>query len=388
MAFPNPFKREPTSTPSSSAPRVEPHFEGNGAAAPENNDSPWTVSPDDGRFGTNTQPPLSVPPSVPPQQPAKPAADVPPVTTPSAATPRVEEPAPQKEPLTKPAQDEPRAPQAPQAAPSPERKEEPAKKSFFASWGKTKSAESATVPSDQELLIRQKTRNRLVGAAALLMAAVIIAPLFLDKEEALEEPKVSTEVPAVADAQRVEVPMEATAPQTADAQNANQKDDNQEATKPAATPQAGGAVASVNVSPAMVSEQNTQSDAAARVQAAVSAQKAKVERAAAEERQKAQQAQQAQQAKKPATEEAAPSAAAPSEKGYFVQVLAIGNEAKADAAVKRMRDHGLPAYKMKVQGRNLWRVRVGVFKSREQANSAIGKLALIGYTEKLSPEQQ
>ena len=117
----------------------------------------------------------------------------------------------------------------------------------------------------------------------------------------------------------------------------------------------------------------------------MSAQKAKVERAAAEERQKAQQT---QQAKKPAAEEAAPSAAAPSEKGYFVQVLAIGNEAKADAAVKRMRDHGLPAYKMKVQGRNLWRVRVGVFKSREQANSAIGKLALIGYTDKLSPEQQ
>ena len=385
MAFPNPFKREPTSTPSSSTSRVEPHFEGNGTPAPENNDSPWTVSPDDGRFGTSAQPPLSVPASVPPQQSAKPAADVPPVTTPSATTPHVEELAPVREPLTKAVEEEPRAPQTPQASPAPEQKTEPAKKPFFASWGKTKSEEHGIVPSDQELLLRQKTRNRLVGAAALLMAAVIIAPLFLDSEEALEEPKVSTEVPAVTEAQRVEVPMEATAPKTADAQSADQKDDNQEATKPAATPQAGGAVARVNVSPDMVSDQNTQPDATARVQAAVSAQKAKVERAAAEERQKAQQT---QQAKKPAAEEAAPSAAAPSEKGYFVQVLAIGNEAKADAAVKRMRDHGLPAYKMKVQGRNLWRVRVGVFKSREQANSAIGKLALIGYTDKLSPEQQ
>ena len=121
----------------------------------------------------------------------------------------------------------------------------------------------------------------------------------------------------------------------------------------------------------------------------MTAQKAKAEKAAEEARAAAAakaKAEKAAQEAKAKAESAAP--AAPTGKGFFVQVGAFGSEAKANEVVKRIRASDLPAYTMKVKGRNLWRVRVGVFKSREQAVSAIGRLALMGYHQKLSPEQQ
>ena len=441
MAFPNPFKREPTVNPSPTEPRVEPSFGGSGPAAPTTDDSPWAMAPDDARFATpRDDNRYSAAPQ--PSAPASMAGDVPSI---DRQEPRMNFGGEARQEVRYDGMQGMRADPRPTEAPAPEAVASAPKKSFFSGWKnpfvkkktdaagatpegqpaqpapeaqpqpmpsrepltrqsfRTTSADAAANPqraaisTDQALIARQKTRNRLVGAAALLMAAVIIAPLFLDSEKALDGPKVSTNIPPVTESQRVEVPIDAAPAKTdtadANANNANgnvKEEELQDNNQPASTPQAGGAVARVNVppqaapapAPVQQAAPAQQPDAAARAQAAVAAQKAKAERAAAEERQKAQQAKAAEKADSKAD------AAAANAKGYFVQVLAIGNEGKADAAVKRMRDHGLPAYKMKVQGRNLWRVRVGPFKTRDQAMSAIGKLTLIGYTEKLAPEQQ
>ena len=52
--------------------------------------------------------------------------------------------------------------------------------------------------------------------------------------------------------------------------------------------------------------------------------------------------------------------------------------------MKQLASQGLPAYKTPVQkqGATLWRVRVGLYKTRDEARGVQGTIALGGFTGK------
>ena len=71
----------------------------------------------------------------------------------------------------------------------------------------------------------------------------------------------------------------------------------------------------------------------------------------------------------------------PTGKGWYVQVLATGNEEAAERTVRKMALLGLPAYKTK-EGGNLWKVRAGLYGTRKEAEGAIGTIVLNGVAQK------
>lgn len=72
----------------------------------------------------------------------------------------------------------------------------------------------------------------------------------------------------------------------------------------------------------------------------------------------------------------APAAAAPSGTGFAIQVAALQKREEADVIVKRLVGKGYPAYVVvPVQGApNMYRVRVGKFKERREADTVAARL--------------
>ncbi|MGE0448668.1 MAG: SPOR domain-containing protein [Vicinamibacterales bacterium] len=70
----------------------------------------------------------------------------------------------------------------------------------------------------------------------------------------------------------------------------------------------------------------------------------------------------------PATE------AAPPRSGYAVQVAAVDGRTEADKMVKRLVDKGYAAYFEQPKGTRLYRVRVGTFQTRREAQAVATKL--------------
>ena len=71
----------------------------------------------------------------------------------------------------------------------------------------------------------------------------------------------------------------------------------------------------------------------------------------------------------------------PSGKGYTVQVAAFKKEKDADNLVKKLKGRGYDAYRTltKIEGRGIWfRVRVGKYKNRSEAQWAANKLKKSG----------
>lgn len=415
MAFPNPFKKEPSS---SSAPRVEPRVEPRLGAGDAQDDSPWvshdepTVNPgaslhserNDGprlgavptietesteTFSLRKEEPLTVPTQTE-------AVDDTPEPTPKttlaslwAKLTHKDKRTPAEEPVTETVTPEvgERVTRTPSDAPkSVEHMGAPGTYGIVGSDVpppsptpiQTKRAKP--IPSDQELLARQKTRNRLVGAAALLMAAVIIAPLFLDSEKAIDEAKVSTTIPPVTDAQRVEVPLEKPAETTTTVGAPTTSDPAPVLTGSAAVNSDTGALP-LATPPATSTTQPATNVAPAPTPAPSAPEKVKEEPKKVADTPKPEKV--AKTPEKPEKTEATATG-----KGFYVQVVAVSGESRANAVLKKLHDNGLPAYKMKVDGKNIWRIRVGLFKTRQEAQSAIGKLVLLGYHDKLSPEMQ
>ncbi|MEI3012990.1 MAG: SPOR domain-containing protein [Sutterella seckii] len=222
------------------------------------------------------------------------------------------------------------------------------------------------VPTDAEILARRRTKHRLVGAAAILMAVVVAAPFILDSDPPIDDSGMKNV--------RMEIPKEtetSTAINTADAQKKPEK-------------------AEVNVSDTTMGSRGSTAQAnlarEAQTKAAPPSAK-KTPEASAPKKADAAPEKKAEPAKKPAPEAARktqPKSAGitpPSGKGWYVQVLATGNEEAAERTVRKMALLGLPAYKTK-EGGNLWKVRAGLYGTRNEAESAIGTIVLNGVAQK------
>ena len=73
--------------------------------------------------------------------------------------------------------------------------------------------------------------------------------------------------------------------------------------------------------------------------------------------------------------------APPTGKGWYVQVVATSNEAAAERTVKKLALLGLPAYRTN-EGGALWKVRVGLYAEKSEAEGVRGTIMLNGIAQK------
>lgn len=394
MQFPNPFKKEKPAEQAAEAPRIEPQLGGEGGEP-----SPWDVREDPPAFNVvGEEKPLveperaaePVPESVqtPVYSPAAPAASADPVAPAPESAPRgslfVEPKAPQPAAKIEPRLAPRAADAAPEtrlvigeigSAPSPEAPRRPApepeaaapagdeeptgkKRLRMPAFGfmKRKAAPLSDeveddVPDEEILVQRQRTRYRLVGAAALMLGVIVVSPLLLDREQDVKPP-VSTEIPAVPE----------TARRTLNALPGSSGDvdvtDN-------------GAAAEQSTSRANLANEARQP---VKTEPAPKAEAAKPAPAPA-----------ARPEPKKAEEKPAKKSFATDGKGFYVQVLATSSERNAEKLVRELSAKGYPAYKVSVSQKagTLWRVRVGNYATRDEARGVQGTLVLDGHTGQL-----
>lgn len=394
MQFPNPFKKEKPAEQAAEAPRIEPQLGGEGGEP-----SPWDVREDPPAFNVvGEEKPLveperaaePVPESVqtPVYSPAAPAASADPVAPAPESAPRgslfVEPKAPQPAVKIEPRLAPRAADAAPEtrlvigeigSAPSPEAPRRPApepeaaapagdeeptgkKRLRMPAFGfmKRKAAPLSDeveddVPDEEILVQRQRTRYRLVGAAALMLGVIVVSPLLLDREQDVKPP-VSTEIPAV--------------PETA-------------RTTLNALPGSSGDV-DVTDNGAAAEQSTSRANLANEARQPV-----KTEPAPKAEAAKPAPAPAARPEPKKAEEKPAKKSFATDGKGFYVQVLATSSERNAEKLVRELSAKGYPAYKVSVSQKagTLWRVRVGNYATRDEARGVQGTLVLDGHTGQL-----
>lgn len=394
MQFPNPFKKEKPAEQAAEAPRIEPQLGGEGGEP-----SPWDVREDLPAFNVvGEEKPLveperaaePVPESVqtPVYSPAAPAASADPVAPAPESAPRgslfVEPKAPQPAAKIEPRLAPRAADAAPEtrlvigeigSAPSPEAPRRPApepeaaapagdeeptgkKRLRMPAFGfmKRKAAPLSDeveddVPDEEILVQRQRTRYRLVGAAALMLGVIVVSPLLLDREQDVKPP-VSTEIPAVPETART----------TLNALPGSSGD---------VDVTANGAAAEQSTSRANLANEARQP---VKTEPAPKAEAAKPASAPA-----------ARPEPKKAEEKPAKKSSATDGKGFYVQVLATSSERNAEKLVRELSAKGYPAYKVSVSQKagTLWRVRVGNYATRDEARGVQGTLVLDGHTGQL-----
>lgn len=394
MQFPNPFKKEKPAEQAAEAPRIEPQLGGEGGEP-----SPWDVREDPPAFNVvGEEKPLveperaaePVPESVqtPVYSPAAPAASADPVAPAPESAPRgslfVEPKAPQPAAKIEPRLAPRAADAAPEtrlvigeigSAPSPEAPRRPApepeaaapagdeeptgkKRLRMPAFGfmKRKAAPLSDeveddVPDEEILVQRQRTRYRLVGAAALMLGVIVVSPLLLDREQDVKPP-VSTEIPAVLETART----------TLNALPGSSGD---------VDVTANGAAAEQSTSRANLANEARQP---VKTEPAPKAEAAKPAPAPA-----------ARPEPKKAEEKPAKKSSATDGKGFYVQVLATSSERNAEKLVRELSAKGYPAYKVSVSQKagTLWRVRVGNYATRDEARGVQGTLVLDGHTGQL-----
>lgn len=394
MQFPNPFKKEKPAEQAAEAPRIEPQLGGEGGEP-----SPWDVREDPPAFNVvGEEKPLveperaaePVPESVqtPVYSPAAPAASADPVAPAPESAPRgslfVEPKAPQPAAKIEPRLAPRAADAAPEtrlvigeigSAPSPEAPRRPApepeaaapagdeeptgkKRLRMPAFGfmKRKAAPLSDeveddVPDEEILVQRQRTRYRLVGAAALMLGVIVVSPLLLDREQDVKPP-VSTEIPAVPETART----------TLNALPGSSGD---------VDVTANGAAAEQSTSRANLANEARQPVKTEPAPKAEAAKPAPVPAARPEP--------------KKAEEKPAKKSSATDGKGFYVQVLATSSERNAEKLVRELSAKGYPAYKVSVSQKagTLWRVRVGNYATRDEARGVQGTLVLDGHTGQL-----
>lgn len=394
MQFPNPFKKEKPAEQAAEAPRIEPQLGGEGGEP-----SPWDVREDPPAFNVvGEEKPLveperaaePVPESVqtPVYSPAAPAASADPVAPAPESAPRgslfVEPKAPQPAAKIEPRLAPRAADAAPEtrlvigeigSAPSPEAPRRPApepeaaapagdeeptgkKRLRMPAFGfmKRKAAPLSDeveddVPDEEILVQRQRTRYRLVGAAALMFGVIVVSPLLLDREQDVKPP-VSTEIPAV--------------PETA-------------RTTLNALPGSSGDV-DVTANGAAAEQSTSRANLANEARQPV-----KTETEPAPKAAKPAPAPAARPEPKKAEEKPEKKSSATDGKGFYVQVLATSSERNAEKLVRELSAKGYPAYKVSVSQKagTLWRVRVGNYATRDEARGVQGTLVLDGHTGQL-----
>ncbi|WP_321844332.1 SPOR domain-containing protein [Paraburkholderia bannensis] len=256
---------------------------------------------------------------------------------------------------------------------------------------RTRDAEAMLL--DPTLPEKQRARRRLVGAIALVLAAIVILPMVLDSHPKPVTDDIAIDIPSHP------APKNAARDDDEDTQ-AGVAPDNPAA--PEAAPGASGLAAANSANGAAnstASAQNTQSTKSAQAAATKPAPAAQAQTPAAQSSQSTQ-ATQTAQAPKPAAKPAQPVAkpaqsttatasnasndssdsgapAAPAGARFAVQLGAFANDAAANRWVTKLKAAGVPAYteqRKEADGSTRTLLRAGPFPDRAAASEAIAKV--------------
>lgn len=223
--------------------------------------------------------------------------------------------------------------------------------------------------------IRVRARRRLVGAAALLLAAVVLVPMLLDPA-----PK------PVADNIPIEIPSERTPftprlPLPPDPAQAHS----------GPPPDAGAALdgkAGAEIGKGAADGESASKDAARAAEPRPAAKAGSKAEPKAET--KAERSDDGQRARALLEGKAGPAAtgepaAGKGAGGLLLQVAALGSEKAAGEMAARLKKDGLPAFVERVQAKDgaRWRVRVGPFASRAEADKERARLREAGFSANL-----
>ena len=203
-------------------------------------------------------------------------------------------------------------------------------------------------PIDPMLPEKQRARRRLIGATALVLAAIIGLPMIFDADpnKPLAD-DVETQIP-----DKVSPAPESLKPQPAPQSVPQKAIESPAPAQPPAPPQP-------------VPEVKTAPEPAKTVKPNVEASDKTVPNKTAE-------------SKAPAEEDKSP----PKEKArkYLVQVAAVNSKSKADDLKSRLKESGIKAYSEKISTKDgdRFRVRVGPFATREEAEKMQARVKKIG----------
>jgi len=237
---------------------------------------------------------------------------------------------------------------------------------------------------DAQRSLRVQARRRLIGAAALLLAAVIVVPMVLDPAPRPLPEQVPIEIPSERTPFHPRLPMAAPGPAVATPDQATPPGPGGDSVL--ADPKPGEPKAGNGESRAQAREQVGAGDAAptagaseATRPAAVPTPADRVAGAAGQARDPARAAD-AQRARQILDGKPAPAAAPAGEARFFVQAAAPRNEQAARELAARLKKAGLPSFTERVAASDgtRWRVRVGPYASRQEAERARARLRELG----------
>lgn len=215
--------------------------------------------------------------------------------------------------------------------------------------------------TEAELTARRRTRHRMVGAAVILMAAVVAAPFVLDSDPPIDTEKlesVSTDIPKESETSTALAAAPAAQGSRAEAGDVDVTDTS-----------LGRKESTAKANLAREAKGGEQAKNAGEKPGAARAPEKKAEKPAAKPAQAA-----GGQAKSAGI-------TPPTGSGWYVQILATSNEEAAERVVRKLALLGLPAYRT-TEGGSLWKVRAGLFGTQKEAEGARGTVVLNGIAQK------
>lgn len=309
--------------------------------------------------------------------------------TPRAAAPARPTPEPEREMpmhVEEPPFSEASAPApniAPQPEPAPKALSEEAPKKQKAGWFKrTPKAAPAPKSFDDDQERQQKwisARRRFVGALVLLVTVAIGASVLFDKAPPPPEVTIPLRIPKESSVEVSKITVPSAQVVETQASNKPQSSAPAENKTPVVSAAPAAPAASANAPAAEPKKEAATVNAAAAEDKKAAAKKAEEQKKAAEAKRQEELKKKAEEVKKKEEKSTAPKIA----KGqYYLQVVALSNEARAKAIVERMKKAGVPAYLSPVQIKNgkVYRVQAGPFKSAKEAEEANGRLGIHGLT--------
>jgi DedD protein len=225
--------------------------------------------------------------------------------------------------------------------------------------------------------LKRKARRRLVGAVVLALAAAVFVPMLLESDERPLGDDVSVRIPPVDQGKfvnRLNAPagMPPAAPRPAPSKSdagAAAAPTHDVASTPAPQPAASGAIAAPPAAPA--------GDAGKAPAPAANPATSPANADASSPAKGASAAKPVATSAKPGADSPARTVAAKAAaSGYVVQLAAFADDKGANALANRLKKSGHPAFTEPVTTSHgtLWRVRVGPYATRDEANTARDKL--------------
>lgn len=230
--------------------------------------------------------------------------------------------------------------------------------------------ERAEVEAQRKAMRRSRLRLRAIGFAAIVLAAVIFLPRVFESNPNLTTMGAQTVIPPVtANAVSTEVRLDE--PNDQAQKNSQAVDLNPSTVTPSASA-AANSLAQANPVSAVAAQPAPLETGKAMPPMEVASVQAPTSAAA-----------NTAPATSPSTPTAAPTAAAPASSAatpknvWIIQILASSSKSYAQEKAAAVRDIGLPSYVDSIQrnGSTLWRVRIGPYKTQEEARAERDKLA-------------